>query len=651
MSIVMRRMKQLFFLVLLALTTYSYTPLQEERPNVLFLVIEDSSPYLLPAYGNTDIKTPNIDWLAKNGVVFKNAFANAPYCSPARSTLISGSPATVYGNDIHREGRIQPRQYFLIDQLTKAGYFTINRGKTDYNISGKETMAKMKQSWSVNNGNASYNDPMRGDRPFFGQYNNMSVHMSRLTTITTKNRLECAVDGADLQLPPHVPDLPEVRADYALHLEGIQNLDQWVGMFINDLKERKLLDSTIIFFFSDHGGCLPRGKAFPFDTGHRIPLIVYAPEKYQHLLPTKPGEQTERMVSFDDFLPTALSLAGVETPEYVLGQAFMGEHQTEPKKYVHTFRTNRRMHIDPVRGVFDGRYQYLRFYTPYNIHGLTQTFQWQMPSQMAWDVHFMDGKASPKHSQYYEPHPVEALYDLQSDPWELENLAAKPAYQKKLKELRVANEEHIRSIKDLGFLSREQRRQLTAENKDAYTWVRANDYPLNDLISLAERASWGKQKDLPFFIENLQNARPSFRYWAINAIAYLAWKGELTTVPQEVYTVMNKTEQHDIAAKAAEILVVMGETEKGLQFLLETVDAETYSLPSLERLWQKVAPLEEALQVMAKEHKQGEVRTHARSLLIKLDKMEMDQLFEPKTIAARHRTYLNRVKNYMGKKP
>lgn len=621
-----------------------------EKPNVLFLVIEDTSPYLLPAYGNQSIKTPNLDFLAKNGLIFNHAFANAPYCSPARSTLISGTLATVYGNDIHREGHFQPSQYFLPKILRDAGYFTVNKGKTDYNITGDRTREYMRAAWNRNEGKATYNDSLRAGRPFFAQFNNLSTHMSRMTTITIKNRLKCAVDPNEVELPPHVPDLPEVRADYALHLEGVQNIDEWVGLFIDDLKERQLLDNTIIFFFSDHGGCLPRGKAFPFDTGHRVPLIVYAPEQYEHLLPGKRGSRIDRMVSFDDFIPTVISISGASLPDYITGQPFMGHDQAPERKYIHTFRTNSSHHFNPSRAVFDDRYHYIKFYMPYKIHGLTQGFQWQMPAQLAWDQLFIDGKAKPEHRGYYLPSPVEALYDLQNDPWELDNLAEDEQYKDKLMELRETNAKYIRKIKDIGFLSRENRAELTRQGVDFYTWIRANDYPLEKLISLAEKASEGDPRHLELLIESMKSDRASFRYWGVTGCANLAKNGKLATIPEEVYR-LTKDPHKDIAATAAEVLVLAGEVDKGLQLLISDFGPDTYALSSLENLWEKTAPLKEDFQSLAEELPTPRGRMYARSLLAKHGELTTDQLFEQETIDKQHKTYLNRVKNYLQNKP
>lgn len=624
---------------------------QDQKPNVLFLVIEDTSPYLLPAYGNESIETPNIDWLASNGVVFENAFANAPYCSPARSTIISGTQATVYGNDIHRQGHIQKEPYFLVKKLTDNGYFTVNNSKTDYNITGEEARELVDKTWSMNGKKATYNHPSRDDKPFFGQFNNIATHMSRMTTVTIDKRLKCKVDPNTVKLPPHVPDLPEVRADYALHLEGVQDIDEWVGVFIDDLKKKSLLDNTILFFFSDHGGCLPRGKAFPYDTGHRIPFIVYAPEKYQNWLPAEPGERTDRMVSFDDLIPTVMSMAGLEKPKYVTGKPFMGQFEEKPRKHVQTFRTNTATHFDASRGVYDKDFQYIKYYTPHKRHALTQTFQWQMPAQLAWDEYYMAGKASPQLSVYYEPHPVEALYDLSQDPWELQNLADDPRYKEKLQELREVNENYIREVKDLGFLTWEKRTELTEKGIDAYTWVRENNYPLNDLIGLAEKASSGDIEFLPFFVDNLKNEMPSFRFWAISGILNLAQKNSLKSIPKEVYGLMTDGEYDDISPLAAETLVRMGETEKGLDFLMKNFEDNKFVFYSLENLWDLTAPLEKDLQVVAKNSPDENLRIEARSLLIKLGKMDISQLYEQDKVKSLHKTYLNRVSNYIPNTP
>ena len=376
-------------LALLIINAFTYSQ-DTVKPNILFLVIEDTSPFLFPLYGNQDIQTPNIDYLAENGIMFTNAFSNGPQCSPARSSLISGSYATTYGNDWHRNPHIVPQQYFFPQYLREAGYFTVNAGKTDYNVTKEVQEKNYPLTWDLNSGNikkskknVSYNDTLRGNKPFFAQFNNNTTHMSRITSGSVENREKTIINPDLILLPPHVPDLPAIRDDYALHLDGVVSADKWVGLFIDDLKERNLLDNTIIFFFSDHGGCLPRGKAFPYETGFRAPLVVFTPEQWEHLLPGEVGQKTDRLVEFTDFGPTVLSIAGIKPPEHLQGKAFMGNYATDERDYSYCFRTNTGFHFDPSRSVLDGDFQYIKYYTPYKIHAVKQAFQWGMPGQQA----------------------------------------------------------------------------------------------------------------------------------------------------------------------------------------------------------------------------------------------------------------------------
>jgi arylsulfatase A-like enzyme len=144
----------------------------QKRPNILWLVLEDTSPYQFGCYGNRDIKTPNIDRLAHKGVRFTQASANAPHCSVARSTLITGSYATTYGMDIHRENYDTPEDIFFPQYLQDAGYFCTNNAKTDYN-----TTSDNKSFWDECGKLASYNSPDRKPgQPLFVFFNTSATH-------------------------------------------------------------------------------------------------------------------------------------------------------------------------------------------------------------------------------------------------------------------------------------------------------------------------------------------------------------------------------------------------------------------------------------------------------------------------------------------
>ncbi|WP_215224769.1 sulfatase family protein [Echinicola shivajiensis] len=622
-----------------------------ERPNILFLVVEDTSPYLFPAYGNTSISTPNIDFLAENGVTFDNAFSNAPYCSPARSSLISGSYATTYGTDYHRNSMVVPQEYFFPQYLKNAGYYTVNAGKTDYNITRAVQKVNYPKTWDGLSGyrsddgsqaNESYNNPERGNRPFFGQFNNHTTHMSRMTSVTVDVRAPVKLDMNNLLLPPHLPDLPEVRADYALHLEGVQDTDKWVGAFLDDLREKDLLENTLIFFFSDHGGCLPRGKAFPFESGMKPALIVYAPEKWQHLLPAQVGSHSGQIVEFSDFGPTLLSIVGEEIPGHMQGKPFMGEF-AQKRKYAHAFRTNTEDHFDPSRVVADEQYFYIKNYTPYKRHGIKQSFQWGMPAQQAWDDFYYQGKASFPFRSYYEVKPKEYLFDMKTDPYGLNNLAHDPSYQEKLQELRQEASSHIRRSGDLGFFPRDVRDEFTKEGISLYEWIRESKYDLASLHELVERASSPQSGDEEYFMGLLKSERPEVRWWALSGLAYMNLTEPNKEVGKAIYSQIISEPYESVRAIAAEAIVYSG-YEQGLEMMMADVsEGNIFAASSLENIGELAKPKLEEVKELAISAKSGRIRFQMRSVLIDFGLMDMDQLFEKNQISGFVKGHKHRV--------
>ena len=311
------------------------TEIKQERPNILWLTFEDTSDYELSCYGHPVNKTPVIDGLAENGLQFMNAYSNGPQSSPSRSTIITGCYAPTYMMDWHRLEVTTPQNIYFPQLMRNAGYFCTNNQKTDYNSRNND-----KACWDECGNNATYNSPARKkDQPFFAVFNCMATHMSRLTSTHLEGRRNFAeenLDPATLPLPPHVPDLKEIRSDYAFHLEGVSDVDKWVNIFINDLKEKKLFDNTIIFIFSDHGGCLPRGKGFSYESSYKVPLVVYIPPKWQHLSKMPIGKN-HRFVAFVDLAPTVLSLAGMKAPKSMHGLPFLGKYDTTERKYNYGF--------------------------------------------------------------------------------------------------------------------------------------------------------------------------------------------------------------------------------------------------------------------------------------------------------------------------
>ncbi|MEO6436655.1 MAG: sulfatase, partial [Tepidisphaeraceae bacterium] len=334
--------------------------------NILWLTVEDMSPWLA-CYGDATAPTPNIDRLAREGVRYTRAYSTTPVCAPARHTLITGMYATQTGAMHMRTGqpsrealKRDPHAYDEIpsyeavpspqvrcfpEYLRNAGYYATNNVKQDYQFVAPPTV------WDDSSRTAHYRN-RRAGQPFFAVFNCTFTHEGQ--AFADAPRRSNAVKPADVKLPPYYPDTPAIRATLAQTYNNIVAMDDWVGRKLAELEREKLLDSTIVFFFSDHGVGLPRGKRSSCDSGLRVPLIVRFPDGRGAVT----GD--ERLVSFLDFAPTMLSLAAIEPPNHLRGRPFLGKFQAEPPSYV--FSTLDRVDevMDTVRSVSDGRYRYIR---------------------------------------------------------------------------------------------------------------------------------------------------------------------------------------------------------------------------------------------------------------------------------------------------
>ena len=547
----------------------------QDRPNILWLTFEDTSFFEFGCYGNRDVHTPNTDSLAAHGVLFTNAWSNAPQSSPARSSLITGCYATTYGMDIHPVSTDTPGNILFPQLLREAGYYCTNNRKTHYN-----TTLNNKSCWDECDKTASYNSAQRQEgQPFFAVFNTATSHMGRVRTFHTDGRRDYTLEGIYpqlLDLPPHVPDLAEVRSDYAGHLEAVQDVDKWVGFFLEDLKKQGLDDDTIIFIFSDHGGCLPRGKGYLYETGLHVPLIVYFPEKWRHLAPgcpsrqnrtsdkdTMPGLEYTAPAGFIDLAPSVLSLAGIKPPAHMQGKALMGRYAEGSHRYHYAFATNHLHHFTPVRAVSDGQYKYLRSYMPYRQFALRNYYQWGMPSNKAWDRLVLGGhNTNPDWAQPFDVHPAEMLFDLEADPFELHDLSTDPEYQEVLEKFRKLESAHIRETVDLGFFLPTSREDVVL-----YDMVREEDYPLEELWNLAEMAGIATVKDIPALMKAASSPLDDFRFWAVAGLAKLATEGTVDHCP-EILDTLIKDENPYIACEAAYTMVWCGKPGQGLDRLL-----------------------------------------------------------------------------------
>ncbi|GAE83867.1 arylsulfatase [Bacteroides reticulotermitis JCM 10512] len=535
---------------------------KDERPNILWLTFEDTSAYEFGCYGNNEVHTPNTDSLAACGIQFMNAWSVAPQSSAARSSLITGCYATTYGMDVHPVAYDTPADIFFPQKLREAGYYCTNNNKTHYN-----STTDNKICWDECDNRASYNSIKRQkDQPFFAVFNTVTSHMGRIRTFHTDGRRDYTQEGIYpelLSLPSYVPDLPEMRSDYAGHLEAVQDVDTWLGFYLKDLKEKGLDENTIIFFFSDHGGCLPRGKGYLYESGLKVPLIAYFPPKWQHLANNMVGKETD-LVNFTDLGPTVLSLAGVKPPKHMHGKALYGKFADKNKRDVQfALAANQLHHFMPVRAATDGRFKYIRSYIPYRQFALRNYYQWGMPSNKAWDKLVLGGQnTNPDWKQTFEAHSAEMLFDLEKDPDELHDLSGIPEYADVLAKMRRALSGHIRTTNDLGFFLPDSR-----TGHILYEKVRQEKYPLDDLYLLVETAGTATPASLPLLEKAIVSPLPEMRFWGVVGYAKLAREKQIKTCPQALLALLQDTNAY-IASEAAYAVSYLGKADEGVARLV-----------------------------------------------------------------------------------
>ena len=305
------------------------------RPNILWITLEDTSPHFIGCYGDKAAKTPNIDRLAARGIRFDRAFANAPVCSAARSTIITGALTEVLGLGQHRSRyaipeRVKGFPFFL----RETGYYTSNNKKTDYSTSSERRLVK--ESWNESSLKAGWEKREKG-QPFFSVFNIEESHQSRTMSwpyaayekdVLQKMSVGLQVSPEEIEMPPFLPDTAEARKHFVRVYNSIARADEQIGEILDRLERDGLKDDTIIFCYADHGEGMPRGKANPIGLGYRVPFIVSFPEKWKDLNPWgEPGSVTDELICFDDLGPTMLSLLGKKAAPWMTGRAFLGRHR------------------------------------------------------------------------------------------------------------------------------------------------------------------------------------------------------------------------------------------------------------------------------------------------------------------------------------
>jgi len=555
------RMKTLLFLLALS------SPLAAaDKPNILWIVSEDNSSHWIGCYGNAQAQTPRLDALAKEGFLFEHAYSNAPVCAVARATILTGVYSPTMGTQHMRSRHEIPAKYKPnVGYLRAAGYYCTNAAKTDYNFKGNDN-----SYWDDSSGKAHYKNRPEG-KPFFAIFNLGVSHESSL--FKDKPAEPKRLKPEEIDLPPYLPDLPEIRKDFARYHDRVTEMDAQVGQILDDLEKAGLADNTIVIYTSDHGGILPRAKRYLEETGVKIPFIVRVPEKLKALSPFKAGDRVEEPVSFVDMAPTFLSIAGIDEPQQMQGRALLGEKRKAPAADEMEFLFADR--FDELYGMHrcltDGKWKYIRNFNPHLPQAPYSFYQFGQPGWVAYEKAWKEGKLSGIHKAQWEPPVIsEQLYDLSADPWEINNLAADPAHVEKLAAMRSRLKGTMKEIKDTGLVPEPLFDELSKGSTIA-DYVQSDKFDLEGVLDLAFTASAMDEKNIPALTEALSSEDPVKRYWGTLGLLVL---GEKSVSSVEAVVPLLKDPAPVVRTTSAEALFRWGKKDIASKAMIEDVATE-----------------------------------------------------------------------------
>ncbi len=474
----------LIMIVVSAVVT-TRTAAAEERPNILWIYIEDQNPWF-SSYAEESLQTSNLDALARAGVLFERAYAPVPVCSPSRSALITGQYPIRNGTHDQRSSRASGYEIHLPDGLKtlpelfqEAGYATFNRGKDDYNFIYDR--AKMyshggitaDHGWKGPVGGGDWRDVPEGT-PFFGQYQwsggkhaNGRNLAARLKDIGIR-----PIDPASVTVPPQYPDIPEVRTAIADHMGTILMTDHEVGKLVARLKEDGHWKNTVIFLFSDHGSALPRGKEFCYDEGLHVPLLVVAPG-IENIV--RPGTRRRDLAATLDVSATSLALAGIEIPQSMDSKNLFSP--SYKREYIFSSADRMSNTIDRVRSVMGERYHYIRnFMTDRPLMQWGHREMLLFPEFVKMRELYDRGELTPAQAAPYATRRAEELYDLQNDPNEVTNLANNPDFERQLKKMQSALAGWIEDTDDKGQYPRSEAALREVLERYPADWLRGPEF-------------------------------------------------------------------------------------------------------------------------------------------------------------------------------
>lgn len=404
-----------FFLLLISvhLSEFVHGQSPDKQLNIVFLFADDLGAPDLGSYGNSAIKTPNLDRLAKEGVLFKRAYVTSAQCSPSRASILTGrSPHAVGASRLHVDA--QKEFPSVVEMLKNAGYFTgayrkVHQGyiESQFDFKGDKNLAEFFEKRSK-------------DKPFFLWFGSTDPHRPYQA-----GSYEYQHDPAKVIVPDYLPDTKAVREDLANYYNEIGRFDKESGEILRLLDKHGLTENTIIVVSSDNGMPFPRAKGTSYEAGIHVPLIIKFPGNQN------PGSISNQLVSLVDLTPTWLEAARIPIPSNFEGISLfpiLKGDLTKAREYVFSER-NWHDNWDPMRTIVSKKYKLIQNYRPetpvLNTLDRLTSLTWK-----EFEVLHNNGKLSKKLQWYFaKSKPVVEFYDLEKDPGEWNNLAGDSKYQ------------------------------------------------------------------------------------------------------------------------------------------------------------------------------------------------------------------------------
>ncbi|MEN8703401.1 MAG: sulfatase [Polaribacter sp.] len=442
------------------------------KPNILFFIADDASMKSFGAYGDTFINTPEIDKLAKEGLVFKNAYNCNPKCAPARASLVTGmyswqlKDATNHWPNFPAEFKFYP--HLLMEKGYDVGFTGKGWGPgnyaTEHNPAGPEfnqIKSKPPHTGISNIDYAANFEQFLADKtdktntPFCFWLGTKEPHRKYELDSWKKE----GKNLGDAKIPPFYPDNETIRGDVLDYAVEVEWFDTHVGKAIKSLEKRGLLENTLILISSDHGMPFPRVKGQIYEEGFHVPLIAYWKGKI------KAGRTVEDFINFPDFAPTIMEIAGEQTHKQMTGKSFTDIIFSDKSGQIDALRSyvllgkerhdTGRANEDgvnlsyPVRAIRNSTYLYAHNIKPARWPVGNPEYGFRNVDPSPTKEYLENLKAG---NNYYEmsfgKRPEEELYNIIKDPHCMNNLALLAEYKEVCKKLRTQMEQELISQGD-----------------------------------------------------------------------------------------------------------------------------------------------------------------------------------------------------------